>query len=73
MCNDPVTFKPFNGFLAEYFFRIAISPGISFSAMSISFLPQSAKPMSFILYSGIIIKIIINKIRVYHQIISNAK
>jgi hypothetical protein len=46
MCNDPVMRTPASGFCGEYFSRIAISPGISFSAMEISFLPKSANEIS---------------------------
>src|SRR5580765_7158346 len=37
MCNEPVTRTPVSGFCGAYFSRIAIKPGISFSAMEISF------------------------------------
>src|SRR3972149_10932837 len=45
----PITFKPLRGFRAPYFPRTAISPGISFSASSISLRPQSDREMSAIL------------------------
>ena len=41
-----MTRAPANGFCAAYLRRTAINPGISFSAISISFLPQSANDMS---------------------------
>ena len=50
MCSEPVTRTPASGFCA-YFSRIAIKPGISFSAMEISFRPKSARPMSLTLKS----------------------
>ena len=46
MCNDPVTRTPASGLLGAYFSRIAINPGISFSAMEISLRPQSASVLS---------------------------
>src|SRR5438477_3089634 len=51
MCNDPVTRTPWSGFSGAYFSRIAIRPGISFSAMEISLRPQSAREMSATLWS----------------------
>src|SRR3989304_144867 len=42
----PITFKPLRGFRAPYFARTAISPGISFSASSISLRPQSDREIS---------------------------
>src|SRR5205085_6569856 len=42
---------PANGFWGAYFSRIAINPGISFSAMEISFRPKSARLMSLTLKS----------------------
>jgi hypothetical protein len=46
MCSEPVMRTPASGFCGAYFSRIAIRPGISFSAMEISFLPKSANEMS---------------------------
>ncbi len=46
MCRQPATWAPASGLLRPYFFRRAIRPGISFSANSISFRPQSASDMS---------------------------
>ena len=46
MCSEPVMRTPASGFSAAYLLRIAISPGISCSAMTISLRPQSARPMS---------------------------
>src|SRR6478735_4594195 len=46
ICNDPVTRTPASGLLGAYFSRIAIRPGISFSAMLISLRPHSARDMS---------------------------
>ena len=46
MCKDPVTLTPWSGFSDVYFDRIAINPGISCSAISISLLPNSARVMS---------------------------
>ena len=43
MCSEPVMRTPASGFCGAYFSRIAIRPGISFSAMEISFLPKSAR------------------------------
>lgn len=52
MCKDPVTLAPFRGALPPNSILHDISPGISTSASSISFLPQSAKEMSLILESA---------------------
>jgi len=49
MCSEPVMRTPDSGSGGAYFSRIAIRPGISFSAMEISFLPKSARLMSLIL------------------------
>ena len=49
MCSDPVMRTPASGLDFAYFSRIAIKPGISFSAMEISLRPQSARVMSRIL------------------------
>src|SRR6184192_4334576 len=46
MCSEPVMRTPESGFCGAYFSRIAIRPGISFSAMEISFLPKSANETS---------------------------
>src|SRR5260370_541496 len=46
MCNEPVMGPPTSGLLAAYFSRMAMSPGISFSAIAISLRPQSARLMS---------------------------
>jgi hypothetical protein len=46
MCNEPATRAPFSGFEDPYSALVAISPGISISAMAISLRPQSASPMS---------------------------
>ena len=46
MCSDPVTRTPASGCSFAYFRRMAISPGISCSAMEISFRPQSARARS---------------------------
>src|SRR5438552_18832595 len=51
MCNDPVMRTSASGFCGAYFSRIAISPGISFSAIEISLRPQSASEMSATLKS----------------------
>ena len=51
MCSEPLTRTPLRGFLGAYSSRIAISPGISFSAMSSSFLPHGAREMSATLKS----------------------
>ena len=53
MCKEPDTRTPLRGCAAAYFLRIAIKPGISFSAISISFLPKSAKEISLTLYSNL--------------------
>jgi len=46
MCSEPVMRTPFSGWLGAYFWRMAIRPGISCSAMSISLRPQSASERS---------------------------
>src|SRR5438270_2172687 len=51
MWSEPVMRTPASGFCGAYFSRIAISPGISFSAIEISFRPKSARPMSLTLKS----------------------
>ncbi len=50
ICKEPIILAPFNGFSVAYFSRTDIKPGISFSAISISFLPHSAWEISAILY-----------------------
>src|SRR5437764_15349897 len=52
MCDEPVMRTPANGFGGAYFSRMAINPGISFSAIEISFLPNSAREMSATLKSA---------------------
>ena len=46
--------KPLRGNLPLYSFRKAINPGISVSAIEISFLPKSARLISFTLKSCVI-------------------
>src|SRR5947209_10296797 len=46
MCSDPVMRAPVSGLLSWYWRRIAISPGISCSASSISLRPKGARPRS---------------------------
>src|SRR5512145_1657396 len=46
MCSDPAMRAPFSGWAAAYSSRIAISAGISPSAMAISLRPQSASRRS---------------------------
>ncbi len=46
MCSEPATRAPFSGCLAAYSARIAISAGISDSAMAISLRPQPASDRS---------------------------
>src|SRR4029453_15059454 len=46
MWREPAMRAPLSGFLAAYSSRTAISPGISVSAMAISFRPHSASPIS---------------------------
>src|SRR5262249_13578638 len=52
MCRQPAIRAPFRGFVAPYFLRRAISPGISFSASSISLRPHSARDRSLTLYGS---------------------
>src|ERR1017187_7953418 len=52
MCSEPVTRTPASGFAAAYLFRIDTNPGISCSAIAISFRPQSASDMSATLYAS---------------------
>jgi hypothetical protein len=54
MCSDPVMRAPLRGFLAAYSSRIAISAGISDSAMAISLRPQSASLRSATWYSAVL-------------------
>src|SRR5580704_1331116 len=51
MCSEPVTRTPESGFSTAYFRRMAIRPGISYSAMEISLRPQSARERSATLKS----------------------
>jgi len=53
MCRLPVTRAPFRGCAPRYRSLMAISPGISFSAISISFRPNLARDISATLYSFI--------------------
>jgi hypothetical protein len=46
MCSEPATRAPRNGWSGAYSARMARSPGISVSAMSISLRPQSASDRS---------------------------
>src|SRR5579863_657764 len=52
MCREPVTRTPSSGLSGAYFLRIAIRPGISYSATEISLRPQSARARSATLYSA---------------------
>ena len=45
MCRQPAIRAPLRGLLTLYFVRRAMRPGISFSAITISLRPKSAKPM----------------------------
>ena len=51
MCSEPAMRAPFSGCLAANSLRIAISAGISDSAMAISLRPQSARARSATLKS----------------------
>src|SRR5438067_8063547 len=51
MWSEPEMRTPASGFWGAYFSRIAINPGISFSAIEISFWPKSASEMSLTLKS----------------------
>src|SRR4051794_37492598 len=51
MCSEPVTRTPASGLSLAYFLRMDIRPGISNSAIEISFRPQSASLISATLYS----------------------
>ncbi len=46
MCSEPAMRAPFSGWLSPYSSRVAISPGISVSAIESSLRPQPASPMS---------------------------
>uniref|UniRef100_A0A1I8I4J5 RING-type domain-containing protein n=1 Tax=Macrostomum lignano TaxID=282301 RepID=A0A1I8I4J5_9PLAT len=46
MCRQPAIRAPFSGCWAPYFFRRAMRPGISFSAISMALRPQSARLIS---------------------------
>src|SRR5512146_20322 len=50
MWRLPAMRAPFSGCWGPYFSRVAIRPGISFSAISISLRPKSASLISFTLY-----------------------
>src|SRR5690554_3615236 len=50
MCKHPAIRAPFKGCSAPYSSLSDIRPGISASASSISFLPHSAREISFTLY-----------------------
>jgi len=52
MWRLPVMRAPARGLDGPYFSRVAMSPGISFSAISISRRPKSASPMSLTLNSS---------------------
>src|SRR6266581_1630030 len=51
ICREPAMRAPFRGCLGPYSSRVAIRPGISVSASEISLRPNSARPMSFTMYS----------------------
>ena len=51
MCKQPAIRAPFKGWDSPYSSRKLIKPGISASASSISFLPQSASVISFTLWA----------------------
>src|SRR6476659_5504763 len=53
--SDPVILTPANGFSGAYFSRIAMRPGISFSAIEISLRPQSARARSRTLKSDVLL------------------
>jgi hypothetical protein len=46
MCRQPAMRAPFNGCSSAYLLRVAMRPGISFSASSISRRPKAARLMS---------------------------
>ena len=54
MCKEPMIFTPARGFDGPYLARVAMRPGISCSAISISFLPNSASEMSATKWGGIV-------------------
>ena len=54
MCRQPIIFAPFKGDFPEYSSLNAINPGISLSAIEISFLPNSACDISFTLKSSMV-------------------
>src|SRR5579872_1235381 len=51
MCREPETRTPASGFATAYLRRMAMRPGISYSAMEISLRPQSARERSATLKS----------------------
>src|SRR5271167_2544525 len=51
MCSEPAMRAPRSGCSGPYSSRVAISPGISISAMAISLRPHSASPMSLTTWS----------------------
>src|ERR1041384_7762556 len=51
MCSEPAMRAPLSGCFGPYSSRVAIRPGISVSASEISLRPNSARPMSFTMYS----------------------
>src|SRR5277367_3339244 len=51
MCNEPAIRAPFSTCLGPYSSRVAIRPGISVSGSEISLRPNSARPMSLLMYS----------------------
>src|SRR5438552_2865729 len=70
MCNEPVMRTPANGFCGAYFSRMAINPGISFSAIDISFRPKSAKPMSLTLKSGFVLEwVVVVLIKLFRRLL----
>ena len=54
MCSEPAMRAFLSGCFEPYSSRVAIKPGISVSAMEISFRPKSARPMSLTMYSDAI-------------------
>ena len=57
MCSEPVMRAPFKGWAAANSSRMAIRPGISVSAMRISLRPQSAREMSAIARSWVLLMV----------------
>src|ERR1051325_2703031 len=51
MCSEPAMRAPLSGCFGPYSSRVAIRPGISVSASESSLRPNSARPMSFTMYS----------------------